>query len=218
MANFETSYYIVEDWEGGYQAIPQDSGNYNSLGELVGTNWGINAQVYESWIGYPPTKNEMLNMSQAQAKQIDKDRFWDDIQGDNIVDQYVANIFFDCRVNHGRKGTRLMQEVLGVGQDGIVGPITLGAINGLDPAGLYLAYKQRRINFYHEIVANKPSQSIFLNGWLNRINSFTSYQESDIMVSVPSSTPNQTNSQSNKNEGLLVLTLFGIGTYLYFNS
>lgn len=172
MAEFGPAYLIVADSEGGYQDHSSDSGNYNSLGELVGTNWGISAPVYEEWIGYPPSRGDMLSMPKSTARLIYRTNFWNDIQGDSIVDQGVANILFDGRVNHGRTGVRIMQRILGVPVDGHVGPITLGAINSSDPRWLVGRYKNARREFYHELVENNPSYSVFLNGWLNRLSEF----------------------------------------------
>ncbi|RKZ02574.1 hypothetical protein DRQ25_18500 [Candidatus Fermentibacteria bacterium] len=56
--------------EGGYQNSPTDPGNFNSQGELVGTNHGIAAPTYEKVIGHPPTTQEMQSMTQDEARQI----------------------------------------------------------------------------------------------------------------------------------------------------
>lgn len=181
MANFNISYNRTADHEGGFQSNPNDTGNYNSLGELVGTNWGISAPVYEDWIGSPPSLAQMQQMSQATAKEIYRVKFWDDIRGDEIQNQKVADIFFDGRVNHGRTGTRIMQRVLGVWQDTIVGPVTLDAINSNDPATVYYNYREERRAFYYELSA-RPGQSVFLNGWLNRLNTYTDYNAPGIPI------------------------------------
>lgn len=175
MANFMTAYNIVAGHEGGYQKHPNDSGNYNSLDQLVGTNWGISAPVYEAYLDRPPSESDMRNMSKQTAANIYKSNFWDKIRGDQIQSQAVANIFFDGAVNHGRTGVRIMQRVLGVAVDGIVGPVTLGKLNSFDPAKVYLSYKQARTNFYHQLSREKPRLAVFLQGWLKRINSFTDF-------------------------------------------
>lgn len=172
MADFNTAYNIVAGHEGGYQNNPADRGNYNSKGHLVGTNWGISAPVYESWIGRPPSYTDIRTMTRATAKEIFRKNFWDEILGDQIQSQAVANIFLDGVINHGRTGIKLMQKVLGVAQDGIVGPITLQALNTANPAELYGAYRQARRSFYHYLVERTPSFSVFLKGWLRRIDSF----------------------------------------------
>ena len=172
MASFDIAYRIIERWEGGYQAFKEDTGNYNSLGQLVGTNWGISAPVYESFLGKPPSRADMQNMSKATAKAIYKKQFWDDIKGDSIINQSIANILFDGRVNHGHTGVKLMQRILGVVQDGVVGPITLNAINTAIPEKLHNAYKATREAFYKTLANRNPSYQKFIQGWLNRIRSF----------------------------------------------
>lgn len=177
MASFEKSYQRVRLAEGGYQKHPNDTGNYNSLNQLVGTNWGINAQVYESWINRPPSEADMRNMSRDTALDIYKAKYWSRIKGDDIDNQYVADIFFDGHVNHGYTGIKMMQEVLNVPQDGAVGPVTLNALNSGSPAKVYNDYKQRRIRFYHYLADNRAGQKVFLEGWLNRINKFNDFPD-----------------------------------------
>lgn len=95
------------------------------------------------------------------------------ILGDQIQSQAVANILFDGRVNHGSTGVRLIQQVLGVGVDGVVGPITMAAINNSNPNKLVADYKEARRQFYHQLVNNNPNYQVFLQGWLNRLSQFS---------------------------------------------
>ena len=124
-----------------------DRGNYNSKGQLVGTNWGIAAPVYERWLGRVPTRKDIKNMSKNEAGQIYKGLFWVQIRGDEIENQFVADILFDGHVNHGGTGIRLIQRLLNVEVDGKVGPITLKAINDFDPEVLYNRYKEARCTY-----------------------------------------------------------------------
>ena len=173
MAAFYPILERVLDVEGGYQKMPEDSGNYNSLDQLVGTNHGISAIAFESYYGYPPSEADMRALTQSQAITIYRRKYWDTIAGDEIHNQDLAHILFDGRVNHGRTGLKLMQRVLGVPQDGRMGPITLGALNSQDPGTIYYAYKQERANLYYWLVDEYPRNARFLNGWLNRLNEFT---------------------------------------------
>lgn len=172
MADFRKALEKVARVEGGYQNHPNDAGNYNSRDELVGTNWGISAPVYEQWIDEPPTEADMRDMKKEEAEAIYKTLFWDRILGDDIADQDVAEIFFDGYVNHGRTGIRIMQRVLGVVPDGIVGPLTLGAINAASAVQLFNAYVGARLLFYHRLVASRPRLGVFLKGWMNRLATF----------------------------------------------
>jgi len=56
--------------------------------------------------------------------------------------------------------------------DGIVGPVTLMAVNQTDPKKLHAAIKKERISFIHRIIEIDITQKCFEKGWLNRINSF----------------------------------------------
>lgn len=173
MADFSIAYEVVSRAEGGYQRISNDPGNYNSLGQLVGTNWGISAPIYEQYLGAPPTEAQMRSMSSATARNIYRNVFWGNIQGDSIRDQNIANILFDGHVNQGFNGIRFIQDVLGVGVDGVVGPITLNAINTANGRDLFYRYKARRIQGYHDLVARRPSmREPWLRVWLNRMNEF----------------------------------------------
>ena len=180
MANFKLALSKVLDVEGGYQAIPEDRGNYNSFNQLVGTNRGINAQVYEDWIGRPPSIDDMKAISAVIATAIYKARYWDRMKGDLIQNHDVAEIIFDGHVNHGSWGIKMLQEVLNVKKDSIVGPKTLAAINAADPAWLYNTYKERRERFYVWFASNVAGQHVFLNGWLNRLKTFSAFGQSTL--------------------------------------
>ena len=55
-----------------------------------------------------------------------------------------------------------------VAEDGIIGPITLSAINKADPTDLLAALKSEAAGLYRLIAQANPSQQKFINGWLNR--------------------------------------------------
>ena len=175
MASFEISYQRVLGAEGGYQNNPNDSGNYNSAGELIGTNYGISAPVLEVWLGRIPSVWDMKLLELWEVKKIYRQRFWDPIRVEQLSAQPLADLLFDGRVNHGRTGTKLLQKVLGVPADGVIGPITLNAITARPPAQLYWQYKDAREQFYRYLADNRPGQAVFLNGWLNRLNKFQDY-------------------------------------------
>jgi lysozyme family protein len=176
MANFEKALERVLEHEGGFQKHSADRGNYNSKGECVGTNWGISAQTYESWLRRPPTLKDMKDMTRAEAGIVYKGLFWTRIQGDAITSQPIADILFDGHVNHGITGIRILQRVLGVTPDGKVGNITLGAIRDRGEQEVFTLYKNARIAFYNNLVKNRPALAPFLTGWLRRINSFTDFE------------------------------------------
>jgi lysozyme family protein len=186
--------------------MPEDSGNYNSRRQLVGTNWGINAQVYENYLKRPPTEQDMRDMPRHIALAIFKQLYWDRIKGDEIRNQQVANILFDGHVNHGRWGIQMMQGVLGLSRDGIVGSMTLSAINRANPFNLFAAYKKARVAGYHDLVRRRPKDQRFLRGWLTRINSFI-YRGGGLMLPTSSSGQGPGPSTSPAGEGVFAIGL-----------
>lgn len=188
MANFNLYVNKVLAAEGGYQNYPSDTGNYNSLGQNVGTNYGIAAKTYESWIKRVPSANDMRAITPTIATAIYKAWYWDKIQGDRINSQPLAEILFDGYVNTGNYSVKLLQKILGVVADGVIGNITVSAINSKNSSTLYNAYKQARIEYYKYLGGasdiaqdwfNYFSQlglsrqyDEFLDGWLNRMATF----------------------------------------------
>jgi lysozyme family protein len=55
-----------------------------------------------------------------------------------------------------------------IAEDGIIGPVTLAAINKADPTDLLAALKSEAAGFYRLIAQVNPSQQKFIDGWLNR--------------------------------------------------
>lgn len=197
MASFEEAKKISLKLEGGYQAHPSDSGNYNSRGELVGTKYGIAAKTYEGATGVTPTVAIMKNLTLDKATAIYKSLFWKTIGGDHIKSQAVANNLFDHGVNAGvSRAVKMMQAALNMyfGEklviDGNVGPKTLEAINSAPSDKLHDRYKWMREKYYKYLgglldasdpiitflktlgVAPSDRHKAFVNGWLARLESF----------------------------------------------
>jgi|GEM_PF-1234349 len=206
MASFDLFQEKLLDIEGGYQDNPNDRGNYNADGELVGTNYGIAAFTLEAWLNRTVTKEDMLNLTQAEAITIFKSKFWDKHRLSEVTSQPVAEIICDGCVNHGagsrtkRGGVHIAQVVLNqLGEDltvdGALGSRTLAAINRqikTKEAQLYNRYKVERIQYYHDIVAAKPSQAVFLQGWLNRMDEFVTMAEPiEVVTTTTSSTTDE---------------------------
>ena len=173
MAQFSAYLPLLDKVEGGYQKLASDSGNYNSLGQLVGTNYGISAKTYEAWIGYPPTESDMRAMPKNVAIDIFYNWYWIKMKGDSFKNQSVANIIIDHAVNAGvRTATKLLQKVLNesfyknIAVDGIIGNQTISATNSVNQEQLHEVIKLEREAYYKSIGGT------FLTAWLNRLKGF----------------------------------------------
>ena len=127
---------------------------------------GISERANPDWPGW-----EVLNAGGDPTPHVGEwyyQRYWLPIQGDDLDDRIVEGMFSASVLSGPQTAVRLAQEVAGVAPDGLMGPVTLQAINSIPPQHFAEAYKRRRIERYRRIVANDPSQRRFLRGWERR--------------------------------------------------
>jgi lysozyme family protein len=74
-------------------------------------------------------------------------------------------------VNAGSNASvKIVQSILGVTKDGILGPDTISKISTYNtPQRLLNLYMDARISFYKGVAGSKPQLSGFLRGWTNRV-------------------------------------------------
>lgn len=133
---------------------------------------GVTLAVFRRFYGADKGVAELKRITDEEWRHIFRTGYWDRFRGDDIDDQSVANICVDWLYNSGRAAIRQVQKIVGVDDDGIVGDLTVSAINARPPKPLFGQIKAARTNFVEEIARNRPSQRKFLQGWKNRINSF----------------------------------------------
>lgn len=140
---------IVAKWEGGYVNDPLDRGGATNMGVAVGA-WKL--------LGYDKNGDGVIN--NADMKLLSKDDF-----------KFVLRKYWGS----GKWGIVIPQRILGLTQDGVVGPKTLAKINeeiDKDAEALFDKIFAARMKFLDDIVKNNPSQKRFIKGWKNRLNDF----------------------------------------------
>lgn len=149
----------------GVHTVSGDKGGATCCGVTLATY-----RAYCKAHGKPvPDKAALGRISYKEWLDILKGGAWARWQADKIVSQSVAEMLADWSWTSGG-AVQAAQEVLGVRQDGIVGPRTLAAINSRSPLPLWAALRERRLLYYQRIAAGNPSQRKFLQGWTNRVN------------------------------------------------
>jgi len=148
----------------GYVNIKQDTGGETKFGVAKNANPDL----------------DITNLTMEQAMQVYFDRYWIPGKCDKLS-AAVSAIHFDGCVNHGvGRANKFLQTSVGVTADGSIGPVTLNTISIKNQKEIVEAISALRLKFYNDIVANKPSQKVFLKGWTNRIKNITSYALSKI--------------------------------------
>jgi lysozyme family protein len=168
MADISKLAPIVAKWEGGYVNDPNDRGGATNMGVTIGT-WRAVGYDKDGDGDIDAQDIKLLNKTDFQAVL---KKYWDRWQADKINNQSIANILVDWVWGSGKWGIVIPQRILGLKQDGVVGPKTLGAVNDADPDSLFNIIFAARIKFLNDIVANNPSQKKFIKGWLNRMADF----------------------------------------------
>jgi lysozyme family protein len=165
---FDMAYAFTKKWEGGYVNHPADPGG--------ATNYGVIQSVYTQWrkskgLGY----QHVSYMTLDEAETIFYENYW--LQAKcNQVGLPLNIVLFDTAVNFGVTGAVIfLQEALGIKMDGIFGVITANAVKTTNTKELAYRIINNRINYRYERVKSNPSQSVFLQGWLNRDNDLYDY-------------------------------------------
>lgn len=172
----------------GWSNDPLDSGGATMVGITLATY-----KTYRKAKGKrTPTKQDLKNITYAEWYDILKTMYWDKMKADNINNQSIANLCVNTVWGSGSGYIKTIQGVLGCKADGIVGPITLGKINGWKPQkDLFDRLWKRREKFFNDLVARsvasyekkigrpateseklRYTQKKWLRGWMNRLNSF----------------------------------------------
>ncbi len=159
--------------EGGFVNDPDDRGG--------ATKYGITQKTLSRFLDRPVSVAEVKNLSQDLAREIYERQYFY-APGIHKLPGAIQAFSFDAAVNHGpRRAIRFVQSVCNeagfgpLSEDGITGPQTGVAADAAQAKmGDYFlqALVEERRHFYQLIVEHNPSQSKFLNGWLNRVDEF----------------------------------------------
>jgi len=155
-SNFEECMARLLAHEGGYVWHAEDPG-----GE---TNLGVTRAVYEQYAGRQVMDGEMEGLTHDDVYPLYKENYWDRVRGDDLpsgVDWAV----FDWGVNSGTsRAAKALQRIVGVEQDGGIGPMTLQAVASIEPVDIVDQMHYMREGFYRSL----STFDTFGRGWLRR--------------------------------------------------
>ena len=165
MANYKKLVPIIKKYEGSWANDPNDRGGC--------TNSGVTIATFRNYFGKGKTCADLKKLTDEQWDTIFVHGYWDKWDGDAIKSQSIANLLVDWLWTSGSYGIKYPQQVLGVKDDGSVGPKTIAAVNEYpNQKELFQKLWNRRKKHFEDIVKRNPSQKKFLRGWLNRLDAF----------------------------------------------
>lgn len=155
--NFAACMAEIYAHEGGYVDDPKDPGG--------ATNMGITISTLAAWRGRKVSKQDVRDLTRAEADQIYRSRYWNPVHGDDLR-HGIDLVTFDPAVNSGvSRGVQWLQRALGVTADGKMGPVTLRAAGAADAPEVITRACAYRMGFLRGL----KTWGTFGKGWSKRV-------------------------------------------------
>ncbi|MBQ0708191.1 MULTISPECIES: glycoside hydrolase family 108 protein [unclassified Ochrobactrum] len=156
-SNFQKVMPYIFSEEGGYVNNPADPGG--------ATNMGITIATLSAWEGHRVSPEDVKNLTQATATKIYQAQFWNKIDGDSLPSG-IDYAVFDFAVNSGPgRAAKMLQGILGVPEDGVIGAKTVAATNQRSADEVINALCDARASWLKGL----STASTFGKGWLARV-------------------------------------------------
>ena len=187
--NFSIAHKFTLSWEGGESDDAADRGGFTKFGvstafltDIASTQAGRDV-LDRMGVILPVTRTTIRNLTESLAASLFRWQMWDTLKLD-LIPLRPAVVLYDAAVNSGpRQSVKFAQRgynaCVTYGQpldaDGIMGPATRKAMQQADTEKIIMSMLDQREQFYRDLVAAKPSQEVFLKGWLNRVTDLRRY-------------------------------------------
>ena len=156
-SNWQKSFELMLKSEGGFVNHPSDPGGM--------TNLGVTKATWENWVGRESDEAEMRSLTPEKVEPLYKKKFFDAVRGDELP-VGLDYLLFDFAVNAGAgRAIKTLQSAVGVTPDGGFGPLTMAAVQAIEPQELIERFSQAKEDFYRSL----NTFNVFGKGWLNRV-------------------------------------------------
>jgi len=156
-SNWDNSFKLMLKSEGGFVNHPSDPGGM--------TNLGVTKATWENWVGRESDEAEMRGLTPEKVEPLYKKKYFDAVRGDELP-MGLDYLMFDFAVNAGAgRAIKTLQTAVGVTPDGGFGPMTMAAVQAVDPVELIERFSQAKEDFYRSL----NTFATFGKGWLNRV-------------------------------------------------
>lgn len=191
MADYRKIVPLLKDVEAGLSKATTDKAHLDPVPDGSGnhTNKGITWTTFKAAApkcGFVATPELFYAMPDYVWGAIFKGLYWDKIAGDKINSQAIADTMVDWAYLSG-PGTvvRKMQQFLKLQADGMIGPVTLNAINTAYNFGL-ASQTEREFNdsfsaYKIKWLISLPDEEENYEGWKNRCARIHKFTDSEIV-------------------------------------
>ena len=157
LSNWNNAFKLMLKSEGGFVNHPSDPGGM--------TNLGVTKATWENWVGRESDEAEMRGLTPEKVEPLYKKKYFDAVRGDELP-MGLDYLMFDFAVNAGAgRAIKTLQTAVGVTPDGGFGPMTMAAVQAVDPNELIERFSQAKEDFYRSLT----TFATFGKGWLNRV-------------------------------------------------
>jgi lysozyme family protein len=165
ISNWQQAFEQMLASEGGFTDDERDDGNKLPDGRKGSTMLGVTQFNWEQYVGHQVTHDDMRKLTPADVEPLYKKKYWDVVRADELPSG-IDYLVFDMGVNAGPgRSIKLLQTSVGVPADGGFGPMTMAAVQAVDPVELIERFSQAKEDFYRSLT----TFSTFGKGWLNRV-------------------------------------------------
>jgi lysozyme family protein len=156
-SRFEEALALVLRHEGGFVQHPADPGG--------ATKFGITRETLSRARGRAVSVEDVRHLTPEETASIYRRFYWDAVQADALAPGLDLALF-DLAVHSGpAKAVRMLQCVLGVQADGIMGPVTLKAARKADSEHVIRNLIRVRLEFLSRL----RTWPVFGRGWQRRV-------------------------------------------------
>ncbi|CAN7372412.1 glycoside hydrolase family 108 protein [Aminobacter sp. LjRoot7] len=155
--NFQRALALVLKHEGGWSDHPADPGG--------ATMKGVTLANFRRYVKPGATKDDLRRITDAQLATVYRRFYWDAVHGAELPDG-VDYAVFDFAVNSGPgRAAKYLQGVVGVVQDGRIGPATIAATKAMMRATAINDLCDKRMKFLRGL----KTWATFGKGWTARV-------------------------------------------------
>lgn len=181
MANFRESMklltfleYSNKDWKLLHQNKDEDGLTFYGIYEKYNKTWSGWSIIKEQLKITPDIKTASRALAKNKllenlALERIKSNYWDKAKLDFVNSQKIADEIFLFGFNVDMPiAIKKAQKLVGISQDGVVGNITLKALNSFDVNIFDIEFDKEEIKYYDAIIKAKPYLKPNETGWYNR--------------------------------------------------